>query len=387
MNRVRVGIVGFGGFGQFLRRSWDRLPTVQVVAVADESPAVNAEGLSLYRDWRALMQDPGVDLVAVATPPASHAEIACAALEAGKHVLVEKPLATTREDALRIIDASKRSGRVATVDYMLRFDPIVELLHRWARTGPFGRLRRVLVENHAQDETLPRQHWFWDRSLSGGILVEHSVHFIDLVSGCTDAAPASVDGFAVNRDDGRTDRMGMTVLFGDGLVMTQYHAFARPGFFETTSMRFTFDLADVEVEGWIPLSGRIRALVSARTEDEVRSLPGLEILRREDVSGVEDESRPAGWGASPTDSSNAGPEPPASTRLIRSGGEEYDVSHLVEAQFALPDDKSTVYANCLRSLMSDVVSAIHDPDHALRVTLDHGLASLDVALRATRTDA
>ena len=380
MDRLRVGIIGFGGFGRFLHKCWSELDSVEIVAVSDEAQHVEAPDLALYRDWRELVRDTEVDLVSIATPPASHVEIACAALEAGKHVLVEKPLATTLKDAKRIVDAHARSGRVATVDYMLRFNPIVETLQRWAHELPFGRLRRVLVENYAQDETLPREHWFWDAEVSGGILVEHAVHFIDVVHGCTAASPSSVDGFSVTREDGRRDRMGMTVVYEDGLVMTQYHAFSRPGFFETTTMRFAFDLAEVEVSGWIPLSGRIRALVSNQAESELDRLPGFATLSRTAISDVEDASRPRGWG---TASVSASAEH-AAAQVIRSGGIAYEAGRLVEARFELPDDKATVYATCLRAIMSDVVAATRDPAHRLRITLYDGVKSLTLALEASR---
>ncbi len=375
MDRLKVGIIGFGGFGRFLQRSWEGLDSVEIVAVADEAPGVAADGLRLFQDWHALVGDPDVDVVSIATPPSSHAEIACAAMEAGKHVLIEKPLATSMEDARRIVVTRDRTGVVATVDFMLRVNPIVELLTRWARDRPFGALRRVLVENYAQDESLSREHWFWDREISGGILVEHAVHFIDVVHGCTAASPARVDGFSVTREDGRKDRMGMTVVYEDGLVMTQYHAFSRPGFFEATSMRFVFDLAEVEVSGWIPLSGRIRALVSERIEGEIGQMPGVEITRREPIAGIEDHSRPVGWGG--------GASGKETERRVRSGGVEYDVRHLVEATYTLSEDKSTVYANCLRAMMDDLVRAIHDPAHRTRVTLEDGVASLEVALRGS----
>lgn len=376
MNRLKVGIVGYGGFGRFLHRSWSEVETVEIVAVADESPNADAAGLKLYRSAIDLIHGSGVDIVSIATPPSTHTDVACAAMEAGKHVLIEKPIATTMEDARRIVETRDRTGVVATVDFMLRFNPIVEILIRWAREKPFGTLRRVLVENYAQDESLPRDHWFWVQGISGGILVEHAVHFIDVVHACTASAPVQVDGFKVARDDGRVDRMGLTAVYDDGLVMTQYHAFSRPGFVETTSMRFVFDLAEVDVEGWIPLSGRIRALVSERTEDELRLLPGCELTRREDVAGIEDQSRPTGWGGEASVN-------PSADRL-QSGGIDYDVSHLVEATFALREDKGTVYANCLRAMMKDLVQAIRDPVHRMRVTLEDGIASLEVALRGSR---
>lgn len=388
MQPLSVGLVGYGGFGAFLHHAWNGTGGVAVRAVADADPSRRPADVRFYTRWQDLVADAGVDLVAIATPPASHAEIACAAMEAGKHVLVEKPLATTHADALRIRDARDRTGRVAAVDYMMRFNPVVEALHAWARSGCFGRLRRVVVENYAQDESLGPGHWFWDPAASGGILVEHAVHFIDVVHGCTAARPVRVDGIALRRGTGQEDRVMATVVYEDGLVASHFHAFSRPGFFEQTTQRFVFDLAQVDVEGWIPLSGRVSALVASGTEtsgtetsgteasgteSELNRLPGFTPARRAGLDALPDVSRPEGWGDVPR----------GDRRLIRSGGEPYTVDALVEGTFAVPTSKSVAYADALRALMRDVAAAVRAPSHRLRAGLEEGLSSLSVALAAT----
>src|SRR5690606_2876389 len=240
--------------------------------------------------------------------------------------------------------------------------PIVEVMQDWARRKPFGSLRRVLVENYAQDEALPVDHWFWDPSVSGGILVEHAVHFIDVVHGCTRAPAVRVNGTSAAREDGRIDRMSLTAVYGDGLIMSQYHAFSRPGFFESTSMRFVFDLAEVDVEGWIPLGGRARVLVSESTDKDAIQLPGARVIHRVPIRQAADLSRPRGWGGQDIGADRS--------HVIASSGVNYDVQEQVMVEFALPDDKSTVYAACLQAMMRDVIEAIRNPNLQLRVTLE-----------------
>lgn len=396
-----IGIIGYGGFGQFLHRSWSTMDEVVVRAITDSNPDVRAaveanvarfEGrnadpstgirrgaakpvVTYHADWRSLLMDPSIDVVSIVTPPFAHADMACEAMRAGKHVLIEKPLATTSEDAQRIRAAADETGRVAAVDYMLRFNPIVEALQQWARDGSFGALRRVVVENYAQDESLPREHWFWDPVRSGGILVEHAVHFIDLVNGCTDADIAWVDGLAVRRNDNRIDRMGLTAMYTSGLVTQQFHAFNRPGFFEETGMRFVFDLAQVELEGWIPLCGTINALVNVETSATLKHLPGIEITIRKPIAEVDDGSRPEGWGASG--------KPAAIADVLYSGGAAYHVAEHVRGRFTLPMSKSEAYATALRALMTDVAAAVRDPEHVLRAGLPEAIRSLEIALAAT----
>ena len=125
-------------------------------------------------------------------------------------------------------------------------------------------------------------------------------------------------------------------------------------------MRFVFDLAQLDVEGWIPLSGRVTALVHSETQPELERLPGFRTVREETLG---DETR--------------------TSRHLRSGGEPYNVDRMIEGLFALPMSKPEAYASSLRGLMTDFVTAIRDPFHQIRVTLEDGLASLDIALRAT----
>lgn len=360
---MELAIIGYGAFGRFLHGAWRDLEGVRVTAVADENPARDPGGVRFYRDWRRLLADPAVDIISVATPPSTHAEIACEAMLAGKHVLVEKPLATSLADADRVLDVQSRTGLVATVDFMLRFNPIVEALHSWCRDGSFGQLRRVVVENYAQDETLGPNHWFWNSDVSGGILIEHAVHFLDIVNGCTSASVEQVEGLSISRNERLQDRMMATVAYADGLVATHFHAFNRPTFFEHTSMRFVFDLAQLDVEGWIPMEGTVHALVSDRTRAALTRLPNLNLLQT----------------AAITEAGEKGTE----GRLLRSGGRRYEVRDEVHATFALSGTKMDAYVAALRALLTDVMAGIQSPSHRLRVTLEDGKRSLALAYRSS----
>ena len=377
MPSLRIGILGYGAFGRFLHDAWRTLDDVRVVAVAAQEPVAPEAGVRAFKRWEDLVASGEIDLAVVALPPDAHGRAAVAALDAGLHVLVEKPLATTLEDAGAIRAAAQRAERahgprVVGVDFLMRFNPVVEALHAWCRpdveTGagpdarPFGVLRRVVVENYAQDESLGPEHWFWDRARSGGILVEHAVHFIDVVNGCGPGAPARVQGAAVRRADGREDRVLVNVLYESGLAMTQYHAFSRPNFFEETTLRFVFDLAELRWEGWIPMRGTVRALIGPETEAALHLLPGYAEHVRAAV--------PAGRG---------GP--------LRSGGVAYAPTHDVSGAFALPGSKADAYADAVRALLLDVRRAIETPGYRVRAGLGEGTESLRIALAAANDGA
>lgn len=374
---VNLGIVGYGGFGQFLHCAWRVLDEVRITAVADLiRPETLDVGMQFYPNWRNLLNNTSIDVVSIVTPPSTHADMACAAMTAGKHVLIEKPLATRREDALRILSVRDRTKRVAGIGFMLRFHPLLKTMRAWSGSKCFGALRRVVVENYAQDESLPPGHWFWNKDVSGGILVEHGVHFIDLVNHWAGAKVKSVQGLSHNRNPQQEDRVLATVLYESGLVATHYHAFSRPGLFERTTIRMVFDLAEIELEGWIPLDGHIRALVNSETERELARLPGLVITERTSVDEVQDLSRPKGWGLGHDHRLDA-------QGMVRSGGMSYDVEDLITGTFSMGKTKGEVYKDCLRDMLSDFVRAVTVPGHQLGVPLERGLEALDIALAAS----
>lgn len=378
MRSYGLGIIGYGGFGRFLHNSFREIENMAVVALADHVRARDpGTGIRFYTDWHELLSDSGVDIVSIVTPPSTHEEIACAAMTLGKHVLIEKPLATTVEAARNIIAVRDRTGASAAVNYMMRYNPIIEALQDIGRKKIFGELRRADVENYAQDSGLPAEHWFWDRSMSGGILIEHAVHFIDVVHSLTDQKPAQVAGLVHSRNARQQDQVLASALYDRGLIATHYHSFAYPGFFESTSIRLAFDLAVIDIEGWIPLKGSLRALVNSVTEDDLRNLPGFVPLQSTNITEVDDESRPEGWGEV---QGSAGARPG-----VRSHGVQYDAHTLVRGTFEIAESKAKVYKECVCRVLTDLVRKIENPEYAHRTALENGLTSLEVACGAAKT--
>jgi predicted dehydrogenase len=210
---LRLGLVGAGGFATFLADAAASLPDVSLRTVADSRPGAashlaRAHGARVAGSWRDVLANEDVDAVVVATPPADHAEIAKAALEAGKHVFCEKPLALDDADARDLIATVERTGRVLVVDHVLRYNPLLRALTRLpgALLPP---VQRFCFENDASDEALDPGHWFWDEAVSGGIFVEHGVHFFDAAAMLLDREPTSVLAAAARRPHGPVDLLAV----------------------------------------------------------------------------------------------------------------------------------------------------------------------------------
>ena len=378
MKAYNIGIIGFGGFGKFLFHAWNQLDHVRVVAIADKNPAAFADikGVNCFTDWKELVASLDIELVAIVTDPSTHREIAEACMSAGKHVLIEKPLAINTVDAREIIKTRDRTGVVAAIDFIMRFNPLLKAIQSLTQTGIFGKLRRADIENYAQDEQLPPEHWFWQRDRSGGILIEHAVHFIDLIHFIAPSPHLVVNGLKHNRDAGHEDQIIANVLYESGLTATHYHSFARPGFFESTSIKLSYDLADIELQGWIPLVAKINVLVNGRSKELLFANPLFECLQVEAIKDVNDQSRPAGWGPSDIKQTEQ-------SMGIYSGGIRYEVDEQLSGRFVLHQTKQQVYVACVQSSLLDIIQKIDEPAHHLTATLESGLCSLEVAELAT----
>lgn len=141
---------------------------------------LNVLGVAGRNDWRERIADPAVDLVSVTTPPSEHREMALAALEAGKHVLCEKPTALDAGEAEELVEAARRHpDRIALIDHELRFLPAWREARE--RIGEIGAIRyaEVRYSSPARGDRGRAWNWWSDASRGGGIWGAVGSHFID----------------------------------------------------------------------------------------------------------------------------------------------------------------------------------------------------------------
>ena len=213
---MRIGIAGCG----FATRSFHlpalrRIDSVRVVAVADLNETALAEVADRWavprrhRDAVELAADPEVDVVAVCLPPAAHVEVAASALEAGKHVLVEKPLALSLPDADRLVALADQAHGKATVGFNLRSHRLVRRARAELQGGHLGAIQ--CLESTVSDSTLDRPglpEWRKRRERGGGALMDKAIHHLDLWRHLLDDEVKEV--FAVSRS-GRGDDQTVAV--------------------------------------------------------------------------------------------------------------------------------------------------------------------------------
>jgi predicted dehydrogenase len=357
-----LGMVGVGGFGRFCLDAFRALPELRVVAVSDANMTHAAE-VARQHDSRAcsfeeLLADPRIDAVHITTPPAFHAGQTIAALRADKHVFCDKPLATTADDSQAILRVAAAADRRVTVNYVLRQHPLWRLTGEIIKRGFFGRVRRWDQNNFASDERLPADHWFWNESLSGGIFVEHAVHFFDLCSQLVPSAPRAVSAQAASRLTGEQDRVSATVSYEDGTLATFFHSFDRSDVLERSTVRIGLERGYLDLSGWVPETLAIDGVIDPARLDELQELIDAEI------EVIDPRSLPT---------------------IAFSGDIEMTHGLLVRARIDRPD-RMADYRAGIAAGMQDFLRSIANPTHRPLVTLDDGAQSLRLAL-AARTAA
>lgn len=185
MTTLKIGVIGTGSISQFHLTPYKNNPNVTLYAVCDmnaERARKTAEQYEIphaYSNYQELLTNEEIDAVSICTWNDTHAEIAIAALKAGKHVLVEKPLCRTVEEAYQIQQAVYDSGKILQVGFVRRYDPGAQMLRSFIDQGEFGEIY------YAKASYIRRLGnpggWFSDsRRSGGGPLIDIGVHVIDL---------------------------------------------------------------------------------------------------------------------------------------------------------------------------------------------------------------
>ena len=182
----RIAFIGTGGIALHQMKYLKSIPGVEIIAVAD----VNEKALTkvkdqyhierAYADYHKMLRDvPEIDAVSVCTPNGLHAENAIAALDAGKHVLVEKPMAMTAREATKMVEAARRAGKQLIVGFQHRFEPRSKMLHDQVKAGQFGKVLYVRCQA-LRRRGIPSWGVFGRKDLQGGgALIDLGVHILE----------------------------------------------------------------------------------------------------------------------------------------------------------------------------------------------------------------
>jgi len=189
LKKIRVGIIGCGGIANGKHMpGLSKVQEVEMVAFCDiiEEKAVAAKekygtpDAKVYTDYKELLKDTTIDVVHVCTPNRSHSFITVDALESGKHVMCEKPMAKTAAEAKKMVDAAKRTGKKLTIGYQTRFTPEAQYIHKLAERDEFGDIyfaKTIAIRRRG----VPTWGVFLnEEEQGGGPLIDIGTHSLDI---------------------------------------------------------------------------------------------------------------------------------------------------------------------------------------------------------------
>jgi len=204
MNKIKYGIIGAGTMGRSHLECLQTIDEAELVAVAD-----NCEGslekfravsknmnMACYSSYHELLGCGDIDAVVICTPDFTHVDIVAAALDAGKHVLSEKPAATTIKDLERLESAVRKAKTVFQIGLECRYLPVFQRMVEMIRAGNIGRTRMLWCKEFRGPFLEKVGNWIMSKEKTGGVFVEKTCHYFDLMNWFADARPKKVIALA-----------------------------------------------------------------------------------------------------------------------------------------------------------------------------------------------
>ncbi|BAY97593.1 oxidoreductase domain protein [Tolypothrix tenuis PCC 7101] len=218
-NNINIGVIGYGYWGPNLVRNFAEIPGAKVTSISDFKPELLAKAQSRYpsvkvtTDSSSLLKDPTIDAIAIATPVSTHFDLALAALKAGKHVLVEKPMTTTSEQAMRLIEEAEKRNLVLMVDHTFVYTGAVRKMHDLIATKQLGDIYyydsvRVNLGLFQHDVNV-----IWDLA----------VHDLSIMNYVLPSQPYAVSATGISHVAGEPENIAYLSLFFENNLIAHIH--------------------------------------------------------------------------------------------------------------------------------------------------------------------
>ena len=363
--QVRFAAIGAGGFARFALSQFAKHQGARFVGVYD--PNAESTGLirnahpeiTVYETAGQLLADPEVDLVYIASPPFLHHEQSLAALKAGKHVICEKPAALELAHAHELSRCAEDHGLLFVVNLMQRYNRLYEVVERVIGTQMLGCFVHGFFENYASDEALTPSHWFWDDAKSGGIFIEHGVHFFDMFEGWLGKGEiASAQRLERQGHPGIWDIGQCEVIYQGNAPVHFFHGFNQPSILDRQQMRLQFERGDITLEEWVPNRLALHAACTRTEAEQLQALlPGATLTVLEQWN-----ERQHARG--------------------RFKSLEFDLKIRLDTGVIRP--KLAVYEDLVRAMFEDQLGWLADRSHKRKIDARNAIQSLAVAVGADR---
>jgi UDP-N-acetylglucosamine 3-dehydrogenase len=219
---TRVGLFGAGFMGATHGHAYAAIPGVELVVVDQDlkrAESLAAEvGGKASSDPNVIYGDPSIDAVDVTLPTPFHPEFAIRALQSGKHVIIEKPLALTLDEVDSIISAAKKSGKFMMVAHVIRFWPEYIAVQQVLKSGRLG--RPLLATSYRMSNMPQWANWFRDPAAFGGAVLDLQIHDLDFMN-LMFGVPQSVSAIGLKDDTGGWNHVVTQIKYPSGLASVE----------------------------------------------------------------------------------------------------------------------------------------------------------------------
>ena len=221
MSKINVGVIGVGQMGTYHAQIYQKLPQVELCALCEFNDSRRKEletefpGITMYKDYKELLKDTAIEAVSIVLPDNLHREAVELAVQAGKHILLEKPLAKELEDGKALYEITKDYDKVFTTGFLLRFDPRFAMIKERLDSNELGDIIHCYVRRNSP--IIGPRRYIGASDLSMHVMI----HDIDYINWWMDCQPVKV--FAKNRsvllkENGMNDVIYALVTYENGAV-------------------------------------------------------------------------------------------------------------------------------------------------------------------------
>jgi len=221
---IGVGFIGGGNFTRgVILPNMLKVKGYELIGIATTSGTTAGQVTKKYdfkystTDYKDLLKDKNIDLIVVSTPHNTHAKFTVEALDAGKHVYVEKPLAINKEQLQSIREAYERNNQHVFVGFNRRYSPFAKFIKENMQTDKYP----CIIQYTVNAGIIPKDHWIHDPEVGGGRIIGEGCHFVDLATYLTDSKPVDIQKIALNSDSdysSSSDNVSINIIFENGSI-------------------------------------------------------------------------------------------------------------------------------------------------------------------------
>jgi len=366
LQNFNIGLIGAGGFSRFSVDAFLRVPGISIVGVFDVNPEnsklfANKFNCRIFSSLEEFLADTSIDIVYITTPPFLHYENSKDSLLAGKHVICEKPAAFHTHEVEELIDIAESKKLLYVVNLMQRYNPLFPQIKELIDKKLLGEFLHGYFENYASDENLDPEHWMWDETKSGGVFIEHAVHFFDLIEGWLGKGEL-ISSQKIKRKLNNKEywpEVQAICKYRNGLF-NFYHGFHQANRMDRQELKLVFETGELTLFEWVPSRLVLKGLVTDKTMKEIEIIfPEGKLEIEKSFTGEDKKYRSHAAG-----------------RLA---------DHFIKLEVGDNDLKYSIYQQLLTDMLADQIEWLKNRNHQRRISGANALGSTLMAEEADKS--